>query len=118
MRRAAGPEAPFVLFGEAFLEAIFLPLPPDVVMAPMILQKPQNAWRYAVLVTIASLLGANVSYFIGYTLTGVGQQLMGQTNHTQDWPRGRAGGGGGGPRGGGGGGGTPGPGAGGAGAAG
>jgi len=87
MRRAAGPEAPFVLFGEAFLEAIFLPLPPDVVMAPMILQKPQNAWRYAVLVTIASLLGANVSYFIGYNLTGVGQQLMGLTGHAQDWPQ-------------------------------
>ncbi|MBS0295196.1 MAG: DedA family protein [Proteobacteria bacterium] len=87
MRRAAGPEAPYVLFGEAFLEAIFLPLPPDIVMAPMILQKPQNTWRYALLVTLASILGANVSYFIGYHLTGVGQQLMALTGHAEDWPQ-------------------------------
>jgi membrane protein YqaA with SNARE-associated domain len=86
MRRAAGPEAPFVLFAEAFCEAIFLPIPPDVILAPMILQRRKSAWFYCLLVAFASVLGGCVSYAIGYHLSAVGQQLMAWSGHADDWP--------------------------------
>jgi membrane protein YqaA with SNARE-associated domain len=66
LRQAASRQAPFVLSLLAFAEPIIFPVPPDVMLAPMVVMKPENVWRYAILTTIASVLGGCVSYFLGY----------------------------------------------------
>ena len=49
----------------SFAESSFFPIPPDVMLAPMSLAKPEKAWRYALLTTIASVLGGMLGYLIG-----------------------------------------------------
>jgi membrane protein YqaA with SNARE-associated domain len=66
LRQAASRHAPYVLGLLAFVEAIFLPVPPDVMLAPMVLKRPENLWRYALLTTLCSVAGGCVSYGIGY----------------------------------------------------
>lgn len=50
----------------SFIEAIFFPIPPDVMLIPMAMSKPQMATRYAIYTTLASVLGGIVGYGIGY----------------------------------------------------
>lgn len=57
--------APYYLFGLSFAEAAFFPVPPDVMLAPMTIAKPQSAWNFAVLTTVASVLGGLLGYLIG-----------------------------------------------------
>ena len=49
--------APSFLGALSFAESSFFPIPPDVMLAPMSLARPERAWRYALLTTVASLLG-------------------------------------------------------------
>lgn len=58
--------APRVLALLTFAESVFFPIPPDVLLAPMVLAKPEKAWRLASLTTIASILGGAVGYLLGY----------------------------------------------------
>ncbi len=57
--------AGFWLSFVSFIEAIFFPIPPDVMLIPMSMSKPKNAMRYAIYTTIASVLGGIIGYFIG-----------------------------------------------------
>ncbi|QIM64428.1 YqaA family protein [Frederiksenia canicola] len=50
----------------SFIEAIFFPIPPDVMLIPMSMSKPHNAMRYAIYTTTASVLGGIIGYAIGY----------------------------------------------------
>ena len=69
--------APLALAAVAFAESSFFPIPPDVILAPMSLAKPQNAWRYAAICTVASVLGGIVGYGIGALLYDtLGQWLI------------------------------------------
>ena len=45
------------LMGLSFAESSFFPIPPDVMLAPMALAKPQKAWHFAMLTTLASEIG-------------------------------------------------------------
>jgi membrane protein YqaA with SNARE-associated domain len=56
------------LFGVSFAESSFFPIPPDVMLAPMCFARPERAYRYALVCTIASVLGALLGYAIGYLL--------------------------------------------------
>ncbi len=58
--------APHILAVLTFAESVFFPIPPDVMLAPMVLAKPHRAWRYATITTIASLLGGIAGYALGY----------------------------------------------------
>ena len=49
----------------SFAESSFFPVPPDVMLAPMSLARPERAWHYAALTTLASLLGGVAGYLIG-----------------------------------------------------
>ena len=49
----------------SFIEAIFFPIPPDVMLIPMSMSKPQMATRYAIYTTIASVFGGIIGYYIG-----------------------------------------------------
>lgn len=57
--------ATFWLSFVSFIEAIFFPIPPDVMLIPMSMSKPQMATRYAIYTTIASVLGGIIGYGIG-----------------------------------------------------
>jgi membrane protein YqaA with SNARE-associated domain len=52
----------------SFAESSFFPIPPDVVLVPMALAQPQKARLYALVCTIASVLGGLVGYAIGALL--------------------------------------------------
>lgn len=57
--------APYYLYSLSFAESSFFPIPPDFMLAPMALAKPEHAWRYATWTTIASVLGGILGYIIG-----------------------------------------------------
>lgn len=63
---AAHPKAPLLLFLLSFVEAIIFPVPPEVMLAPMSLARPQRALWYATLSLAGSMLGMFVGYAIGY----------------------------------------------------
>lgn len=76
----------------SFSESSFFPIPPDVMLVPMMLARREQAYRIALICTIASVLGGIVGYSIGYFLyESLGQWLirvygMGDRLHTfQDW---------------------------------
>ena len=61
----------------AFAESSFFPIPPDVLLAPMALANPKRAWRYALIATIASVIGGMLGYAIGALLYNtIGQWLI------------------------------------------
>lgn len=51
----------------SFTESSCFLIPPDVMLAPMTLAKPEKAWFYASLTTITSVLGGLLGYIIGIT---------------------------------------------------
>jgi membrane protein YqaA with SNARE-associated domain len=63
---AAGPNAIWALLAIAFAESSFFPIPPDVLLIPMMLARPQAAWRLAAYCTLASVAGGLLGYAIGY----------------------------------------------------
>ena len=63
---AKHPKAPWYLGGMSFAESSFFPIPPDVMLMPMALAKPDKAFQYAWITTIFSLLGGILGYAIGY----------------------------------------------------
>lgn len=63
---AAHPKARWYLGALSFAESSFFPVPPDVMLAPMTLARPIDAWRLAMLTTAASVLGGVLGYLIGY----------------------------------------------------
>lgn len=66
MAWAVHRRAPAFLAGLSFAESSFFPIPPDVMLAPMALARPDKAWRYALLTTLASVIGGALGYAIGY----------------------------------------------------
>ncbi len=52
----------------SFSESSFFPIPPDVMLAPMALARPEKAIRFAMLTTIFSVLGGVLGYGIGFFL--------------------------------------------------
>jgi len=59
------PRAPWYLAALSFAESSFFPIPPDVMLAPMVLASRQRAWRLAGLTTMASVLGGLAGFAIG-----------------------------------------------------
>lgn len=55
----------------SFAESSFFPIPPDVLLVPMILARPDRAWRLAFVCTTASVAGGALGYLIGYALFDV-----------------------------------------------
>lgn len=50
----------------SFAESSFFPIPPDVMLAPMVMARRDRAWRLAAVTTVMSVLGALLGYAIGY----------------------------------------------------
>lgn len=56
---------PGSLFVLAFIEAIFFPIPPDLVLIPLARLRPPMAPLFGILATVGSAAGASVGYLIG-----------------------------------------------------
>lgn len=66
IKLAKHPKAPLFLGVNSFIESIFWPIPPDVMLAPMCLAQPKRSLYYAAITVITSVLGAVCGYYLGY----------------------------------------------------
>jgi membrane protein YqaA with SNARE-associated domain len=75
---AAGrPHASWILGAVSFVESSFFPIPPDTMLIPMALARPDRAYFYATLCTVTSVAGGVLGYVIGaYLYDSVGLWLM------------------------------------------
>lgn len=75
---AAGkPHAAWILGASSFAESSFFPVPPDIMLIPMALARPDRAWRYAAICTLTSVAGGMLGYLIGALLyDSVGQWIV------------------------------------------
>ncbi len=60
------PKAVWFLSFISFAESSFFPIPPDIILIPMIIAKRINAFFYAFICTISSVIGGVAGYCIGY----------------------------------------------------
>lgn len=65
---AQSRRAPVALGVVSFAESSFFPVPPDVMLLPMALARPERAYRYALICTVTSVLGGILGYGIGALL--------------------------------------------------
>jgi len=63
---AARKSAEWWLAFIAFVESSVFLVPADVLFLPMVIARPERAWRYAFVATVASVLGGIAGWFIGH----------------------------------------------------
>jgi membrane protein YqaA with SNARE-associated domain len=63
---AARPSAEYWLAFIAFIESSVFLVPADILFIPMALAKPNRAYRFAMIATLASTLGGIAGYYLGY----------------------------------------------------
>jgi membrane protein YqaA with SNARE-associated domain len=77
MAAARSPNAERALFAVSFAESSFFPLPPDLLLGPMAAAEPTKWLRYALVCTIASVLGGLLGYAIGkFLMDSVGGAIL------------------------------------------
>ena len=85
------PKAPWFLGALSFAESSFFPIPPDVMLAPMVLAKPRSAWRLATITTVASVLGGMAGFAIGMFALDIIEPMLRDWGkwetyeHARDW---------------------------------
>ena len=67
----------------SFAEASFFPIIPEVMLGPMVLARQDRAFLYALVCTVASVVGGLFGYAIGVFLTPLGLQLLRLFGHGQ-----------------------------------
>lgn len=79
------PGGAWALFGIAFAESSFFPIPPDALLIPLVIGRPARGLWFATVCTAGSVLGAIVGYVIGsFLFTSIGQAILdfyGATDH-------------------------------------
>jgi membrane protein YqaA with SNARE-associated domain len=65
---ASKPYAAWVMGAVSFVESSFFPVPPDAMLIPMALARPDRAYFFATVCTITSVAGGVLGYAIGYFL--------------------------------------------------
>src|ERR1700754_1246572 len=63
---AARKSAQWWLAVIAFVESSVFLVPADVLYLPMALSRPERAYRYALIATVASVLGGIAGWYLGY----------------------------------------------------
>ena len=77
MSAARSPNAERALFAVSFAESSFFPLPPDLMLGPMAAAAPERWLRYAIVCTVASVLGGLAGYAIGmFLMDQVGRYIL------------------------------------------
>jgi membrane protein YqaA with SNARE-associated domain len=91
MEWARHRHAIWYLSGLSFAESSFFPVPPDVMLAPMSMARPERSMRYAALTTLASVLGGLFGYLIGLYAFDLIEPWMQQSHywdkylHVRNW---------------------------------
>jgi len=62
------PYATWLMGAVSFVESSFFPVPPDIMLIPMSIARPDRAWFYATVCTVTSVAGGVLGYFIGAVL--------------------------------------------------
>src|SRR5512138_2467295 len=71
------PHALWLMGAVSFAESSFFPVPPDVMLIPMSLARPDKAFSYATVCTCTSVAGGILGYLIGALLyDSVGMWLI------------------------------------------
>ncbi|MGW8282887.1 MAG: YqaA family protein [Gemmatimonadota bacterium] len=71
------PGGTWALFGIAFAESSFFPIPPDVLLIPLALGNVRRSLWFALVCTAGSVAGAMLGYVIGSTLfASIGQPIL------------------------------------------
>jgi membrane protein YqaA with SNARE-associated domain len=69
--------APWLMGAVSFAESSVFPIPPDTMLIPMSLARPEKAWGFATLCTLTSVAGGLLGYVIGaYLYDTVGHWLI------------------------------------------
>ncbi|WP_158963948.1 YqaA family protein [Chachezhania sediminis] len=77
MRLADHPKAIWWLALVSFVESSFFPIPPDILMIPMILARPNRAWLIAGVALVFSVLGGLLGYAIGaFAFDSIGRPIL------------------------------------------
>ena len=77
MALAHHKRAKTMLAAVSFAESSFFPIPPDVMLIPMILERRDKAMQLAAICTVASVLGGLAGYLIGALLWDtIGQPII------------------------------------------
>jgi membrane protein YqaA with SNARE-associated domain len=77
-------QAPYALFGIAFIESSFFPIPPDVLLIAMVMSDKKKWFKFAAICTVGSVLGALFGYFIGWGLYETVGKMIVDTYKLQD----------------------------------
>ena len=87
MAKAADPRAEWWLAAFSFIEASFFPIPPHPLLGLMCLAEPRKAIRFALITTIASVLGGLLGYAIGHFLyEAVGVSILSALGLAESFP--------------------------------
>ncbi len=71
------PYATWLMGVISFVESSFFPIPPDAMLIPMSLARPDKAYFYATVCTLTSVAGGVLGYFIGAVLyNSIGHWLI------------------------------------------
>ncbi len=71
------PHALWALAAVAFIESSVFPIPPDVLMIPMIIARPNRAFLIAGIALVASVLGGMLGYAIGaFAFESIGRPIL------------------------------------------
>ena len=65
---AQTPYGPIALFLLSYVEALFFPVPPDILLIALSIGLRRKAYYFALICSFASILGGISGYFIGYYL--------------------------------------------------
>ncbi len=87
LRWARHPHAERYLATLSFAESSFFPIPPDVMMIPMVLARPDRAWWLASLTTLFSVIGGIAGYLIGLWGFELVEPLIQQAGYTARFER-------------------------------
>lgn len=71
------PGGAWALFGIAFAESSFFPIPPDALLIPLVIGRPTRGLWFAMVCTAGSVLGAIAGYMIGgFLFASIGQAIL------------------------------------------
>src|SRR5882672_8503706 len=74
---ANGPHAMWALAAISFVESSFFPIPPDLLLIPMIIAAPDQAWLLASVAMICSVSGGFLGYAIGhFAFEALGKRIL------------------------------------------
>jgi membrane protein YqaA with SNARE-associated domain len=77
---------PWALGGVAFADSSFLPIPPDILLVPMALLRPERIKAFLLICIVGSSLGAILGYVIGYWLwSSIGLPMVELYGYTENF---------------------------------